>query len=155
MYFIGIDISKFKHDCAIIDEAGDTVTASWSFANNCEGFSLLKQLLDALDGQKKIGFESTGHYGHNLKLFLETNNFSFMEFNPLLVSKFVRSKSLRNTKTDSLDAVSIAQYLMTVEYKPYPPSFYHMVPTTMFPFFVFTLNPTSLGEATTDKLFFS
>lgn len=38
MYFIGIDISKFKHDCAIIDEAGDTVTASWSFANNCEGF---------------------------------------------------------------------------------------------------------------------
>ena len=49
MYFIGIDISKFKHDCAIIDEAGDTVTASWSFANNCEGFSLLKQLLDALD----------------------------------------------------------------------------------------------------------
>ena len=21
MYFIGIDISKFKHDCAIIDEA--------------------------------------------------------------------------------------------------------------------------------------
>ena len=70
MYFIGIDISKFKHDCAIIDEAGDTVTASWSFANNCEGFSLLKQLLDALDGQKKIGFESTGHYGHNLKLFL-------------------------------------------------------------------------------------
>ena len=126
MYFIGIDISKFKHDCAIIDEAGDTVTASWSFANNCEGFSLLKQLLDALDGQKKIGFESTGHYGHNLKLFLETNNFSFMEFNPLLVSKFVRSKSLRNTKTDSLDAVSIAQYLMTVEYKPYPPSFYHM-----------------------------
>lgn len=89
-------------------------------------FSLLKQLLDALDGQKKIGFESTGHYGHNLKLFLEANNFSFMEFNPLLVSKFVRSKSLRNTKTDSLDAVSIAQYLMTVEYKPYPPSFYHM-----------------------------
>ena len=54
MYFIGIDISKFKHDCAIIDEAGDTVTASWSFANNCEGFSLLKQLLDALDGQKKM-----------------------------------------------------------------------------------------------------
>ena len=25
MYFIGIDISKFKHDCAIIDEAGDKI----------------------------------------------------------------------------------------------------------------------------------
>lgn len=126
MYFVGIDISKFKHDCAIIDELGDVIASSWSFNNDCEGLALFGNLLNALDGEKKIGFESTGHYGHNLKMFLETNNFSFMEINPLLISKFVRSKSLRKTKTDSLDAQSIAQYLMTVEYKPYPPSFYHM-----------------------------
>ena len=126
MYFVGIDISKFKHDCAIIDELGNVITSSWSFHNDREGFSLFRDLLDALDGDKKIGFESTGHYGHNLKLFLESNGFSFMEFNPLLISRFVHGKSLRKTKTDSLDAQSIAQYLMTVEYKPYPPSFYHM-----------------------------
>ena len=126
MYFVGIDISKFKHDCAIIDELGDVITTSWSFNNDCEGFSLFRELLNALDGEMRIGFESTGHYGHNLKMFLESNNFSFMEINPLLISRFVRGKSLRKTKTDSLDAQSIAQYLMTVEYKPYPPSFYHM-----------------------------
>ena len=28
MYFIGIDISKFKHDCAIVDELGDVVTST-------------------------------------------------------------------------------------------------------------------------------
>ena len=72
MYFVGIDISKFKHDCAIIDELGDVITSSWSFNNDCEGFSLFRDLLNALDGEKKIGFESTGHYGHNLKLFLES-----------------------------------------------------------------------------------
>ena len=126
MYFVGIDISKFKHDCAIIDELGDVITTSWSFNNDCEGFSLFRELLNALDGEMRIGFESTGHYGHNLKMFLESNNFSFMEINPLLISRFVRGKSLRKTKTDTLDAQSIAQYLMTVEYKPYPPSFYHM-----------------------------
>ena len=126
MYFVGIDISKFKHDCAILDELGDVITSSWSFNNDCEGFSQFKQLLQALGGEQKIGFESTGHYGQNLKLFLESNGFSFMEINPLLISRFVRSKSLRNTKTDTLDAEYIAQYLMTVEYKPYPPSFYHM-----------------------------
>ena len=126
MYFVGIAISKFKHDCAIIDELGDAITSSWSFNNDCEGFSLFKELLNALDGEMKIGFESTGHYGHNLKMFLESNNFSFMEINPLLITRFVRGKSLRKTKTDTLDAQSIAQYLMTVEYKPYPPSFYHM-----------------------------
>ena len=124
MYFVGIDISKFKHDCAIVDELGDVITPSWSFQNDREGFSLLKELLDALDGKKKIGLEATGHYGQNLKLFLENNDFSFMEFNPLLINRFVHSKSLRKTKTDSIDALMIAQYLMTVEYKPYPPSFY-------------------------------
>ena len=126
MYFVGIDISKFKHDCAIIDELGDTVTPSRSFLNDREGFSHFKALLDSLEGEKKIGLESTGHYGQNLKQFLESNGFTFMEFNPLLVSRFVRSKSLRNTKTDSIDALSIAQYVMTVEYKPYPSSFYHL-----------------------------
>ena len=126
MFFVGIDISKFKHDCAIIDDIGDVVTPSWSFNNDCEGFSILADLLINLGEDIKIGFESTGHYGQNLKLFLETNSFTFMEFNPLLVSRFVRSKSLRKTKTDSIDALLIAQYLMTVEYKPYPPSFYHL-----------------------------
>ena len=54
MYFVGIDISKFKHDCAIIDELGDVITSSWSFDNDCEGFSLFRDLLNALDGEKKI-----------------------------------------------------------------------------------------------------
>lgn len=125
MYFIGIDISKFKHDCAVIDDSGEIITPSWSFTNDSEGFSQLKLLLDSLDSETRIGLESTGHYGMNLKLFLETNNFSFMEFNPLLINRFVKSKSLRKTKSDSIDCVMIARYLMTVEYKPYPSSFYH------------------------------
>ena len=125
MYYIGIDISKFKHDCAVIDDSGEIVTPSWSFTNDAEGFSQLKLLLNSLDTETGIGLESTGHYGMNLKLFLESNNFSFMEFNPLLINRFVKSKSLRKTKSDSIDCMMIAHYLMTVEYKPYPSSFYH------------------------------
>ena len=125
MYYIGIDISKFKHDCAIIDDSGAVVSPSWSFANDHDGFSQFKSLLDSLGDETRIGLESTGHYGMNLKLFLESNNFSFMEFNPLLINRFVKSKSLRKTKSDSIDCVMIARYLMTVEYKPYLSSFYH------------------------------
>ena len=33
MYYIGIDISKFKHDCAVIDDSGEIVTPSWSFTS--------------------------------------------------------------------------------------------------------------------------
>ncbi len=125
MYFIGIDISKFKHDCAVIDEEGEIITPSWSFTNDSEGFNQFKMLLDSLDSETRIGLESTGHYGMNLKLFLETNNFSFMEFNPLLINRFIKSKSLRKTKSDSIDCMMIAHYLMTVEYKPYPSLLYH------------------------------
>ena len=122
MYFVGTDISKFKHDCAVINELSDTITPSWSL----RGPFFSQKAVDSLEGEKKIGVEATGHYGQNLKLFLETNGFTFMEFNPLLISRIIRSKSLRNTKTYSIDAYSIAHYLMTVEYKPYPPSFYHL-----------------------------
>ena len=125
MYYIGIDISKFKHDCAVIDDVGEVITPSWSFANDHEGFSQLKVLLDSLGTETRIGLESTGHYGTNLKLFLESIGFSFMEFNPLLIKRFVKSKSLRKTKSDSIDCMMIARYLMTVEYKPYPSLLYH------------------------------
>ena len=126
MYYIGIDISKFKHDCAVIDDSGEIITPSWSFTNDSAGFSQLKVLLDSLDAETRIGLESTGHYGMNLKLFFESNNFSFMEFNPLLINRFVKSKSLRKTKSDSIDCMMIARFLMTVEYKPHPSSFYHI-----------------------------
>ena len=125
MYYIGIDISKFKHNCAVIDDVGDVVTPSWSFANDHEGFLQFKALLDSLGTETRIGLESTGHYGSNLKLFLEACDITFMEFNPLLINRFIKSKTLRKTKTDAIDCEMIARYLMTVEYKPYPPSFYH------------------------------
>ena len=87
MYYIGIDISKFKHDCAVIDDVGDVVTPSWSFANDHEGFLQFKALLDSLGSETRIGLESTGHYGTNLKLFLESCSTTFMEFNPLLINR--------------------------------------------------------------------
>ena len=125
MYYIGIDISKFKHDCAVIEDSGEIITPSWSFTNDTEGFTQFKKLVDSFATEMRIGLESTGHYGINLKLFLEANSLSFMEFNPLLINRFVKSKSLRKTKSDSIDCLMIAHYLMTVEYKPYPSLLYH------------------------------
>ena len=79
--FIGLDLSKFKHDCFIMDEHGEVVRNSFSFTNDREGFNTLLNVLNDLDPfhEKRIGFESTGHYGSNLKLFLEANGYSFME----------------------------------------------------------------------------
>ena len=74
-YFVGLDLSKFKHDCFIMNENGEVIRDSFSFENNREGFNTFLNVLKDLDSnqEKRIGFESTGHYGSNLKIFLERN----------------------------------------------------------------------------------
>ena len=127
MYFVGIDISKYKHDCFICNETGEVIEENLSFTNTNEGFIQLLNLLKSLDNSQeiRIGFEATGHYGMNLKLFLEKNNYSFMEFNPALVKRFISTQTLRRTKTDKKDAMLITKYLISVDYKPHPKQFYH------------------------------
>ena len=126
MIYIGIDISKYKHDCFICNDTGEVIVENLSFDNNKKGFQQFLDLLKPYDNSiARIGLEATGHYGLNLKLFLEKNNYSFMEFNPLLVKEFYKSLTLRKTKTDKVDAVVICQKLMSVPYKPNSKLFYH------------------------------
>ena len=124
--YVGIDISKYKHDCFICSNTGEVIVENLSFENNQKGFQCFLDILKPYDiFNVHIGLEATGHYGLNLKLFLEKNNYSFMEFNPLLVKEFSKSLSLRRTKTDKADAIVICQKLMSVPYKPNSKLFYH------------------------------
>lgn len=109
MYFVGIDIAKFKHDCFICTSEGVTVSESFSFDNSNTGFKQLQSALDHLDHSQhiKIGLEATGIYGKNLKLFLSSIGYEFHELNPLLVKRFHDSLSNRKTKTDKIDARTI------------------------------------------------
>ena len=126
MIYVGIDISKYKHDCFICSNTGEVIVENLSFDNNQKGFQQFSDLLKPYDNSNvHIGLEATGHYGLNLKLFLEKNNYSFMEFNPLLIKEFAKSLSLRRTKTDKVDASIICQKLMSVPYKPNSKLFYH------------------------------
>lgn len=110
-YFVGIDISKYKHDCCIIHAADQSVVAKFTFQNDMDGFRQLIISLNSLSSLEniRIGFESTAHYALNLELFLEKAHHSFMEVNPVLISEFKKSTSLRRTKTDSIDCESIAR----------------------------------------------
>ena len=126
MIYIGIEISKYKHDCFICNDTGEVIVENLSFENTKKGFQQFLDLLKSYDNDNvHIGLEATGHYGLNLKLFLEKNNYTFMEFNPLLVKEFKKSLSLRRTKTDKVDATIICQKLMSVPYKPNSKLFYH------------------------------
>ena len=118
MFHVGIDISKFKHDCFIATDAGVKINA-FTFMNDYDGFQKLKNELSALSDPSliKIGFESTGHYGINLKSFLSKLGYTYLEFNPQLTSQFSKATTLRRTKTDKIDAKLIASMLGQFDYK--------------------------------------
>lgn len=128
MYVIGLDLSKFKHDCFIDTETGKVIRDSFSFSNDSSGFSLLLSVLNSLDPtqEKRIGMESTGHYGNNLMRFLSDHNLSFMVFNPYLTEKYRKATSLRKTKTDKIDAKIISKMLLSVDYQTYSSKSYHI-----------------------------
>lgn len=127
MLYIGIDISKYKHDCIVIDDAGVIIRNVFSFDNSRTGFDQFMEMFKSLDPLeiKKIGFEATGHYQDNFKVYLERSGIEFMELNALLVYKFKNSQTLRGVKTDKTDARLIANYLSSIEFKPYPKISYH------------------------------
>lgn len=127
MYLIGIDISKYKHDCFIATEAGIPIKA-FSFDNNRLGFDLFLETLKSLDQSQeiRIGLESTGHYGSNLKQFICASGYTYLEFNPYLTHMFSKALSLRKTKTDKVDAKTISSMLGSVDYKTLHTRFYHI-----------------------------
>lgn len=129
MYLIGIDISKYKHDCFIATETGEVVYESFSFKNDSIGFNEFLNILNSLDPtqEKRIGMEATGHYGNNLMRFLHEHNFSFMVLNPYLTEKFRQASSLRKTKTDKIDARIISKMLLSIDYQTYSSKSYHIL----------------------------
>ena len=68
MYFVGIDVSKYKHDCFIVTEAGEVIKDTFTFHNTRTGFDQFFSILDDLGPKNeiKIGLEATGHYMNNL-----------------------------------------------------------------------------------------
>jgi transposase len=119
IYYLGIDISKYKHNFCIINDAGQGVVEISSFENNKKGFQhLLEQLKPYNKSDVHIAFEATGHYSLNLELFLIDQGYSFMKMNPLVIHQFLKARSLRRTKTDKADSLTIANYLISVPYKP-------------------------------------
>ena len=95
------------------------------FTNNAEGFRRLQKELEICGkGNTRIGFEATGNYGINPKLFFERIGFDYMEINPLLVKEYIRSNTLRRTTTDKLSARAIAGYISEKAYRSHSESFY-------------------------------
>ena len=114
MVCVGIDVAKDKHDCCILDSEGTTLVDCFTIPNNMDGFkSLLQTIQDCSQKSDKIkvGLEATGHYSYNILGFLLDNDLPVYVMNPLHTNLYRKSLSLRKTKTDRVDAKTIATML--------------------------------------------
>lgn len=57
--------------------------------------------------------EDTGHYSLNILTFLRSKGYQVFCYNPLLIKEFSKSTTLRKTKTDKKDSLTIAKKLLT------------------------------------------
>ena len=129
MVYVGIDIAKDKHDCFIMGTGGEVLRDVFVISNNIDGFNDLFQKIQAASesfNNVKVGLEATGHYSYNLLGFLIDKGFAPFVINPLHSTLFRKSLSLRKTKTDKVDARTIAAMLASdLDFKSYTDTAYH------------------------------
>lgn len=126
---VGIDVSKDKHDCFIQSSEGEVLVDVFAIPNNMDGFNILLEKIQGCATSQdkiKVGLEATGHYSCNLLGFLLDNGLTTYVLNPLRTNLYRKSLSLRKTKTDRVDARTIAAMLLSdVGLKPYTDTAYH------------------------------
>jgi len=126
---VGIDVSKDKHDCFIVNSEGEVLADVFTISNSIEGFDTLLEKIRACASPQdkiKVGLEATGHYSYNLLGFLLDNGLATYVLNPLRTNLYRKSLSLRKTKTDRVDARTIAAMLLSdAGLKPYTDTAYH------------------------------
>jgi transposase len=111
--FVGIDVSKDSSSARGLGPEGQSCF-SLSFPMDSAGFSdLLKSIgSHCVDlSEVMVAMESTGCYHLNLYAFLISQGMKTVVINPLIISNFAKL-SLRKTKTDKKDALTIAQFVL-------------------------------------------
>ena len=129
MIYVGIDVAKDKHDCFITNSDGEVLFQVFTIQNNRDGFDDLFSKIQSLSSDMsniKVGLEATGHYSYNLLGYLIDKGLPTFVINPLHTNLYRKSLSLRKTKTDKVDARTIAMMLMSdVNLKSYSDTSYH------------------------------
>ena len=129
MIYVGIDVAKDKHDCFITNSDGEILFQVFTIQNNRDGFDDLFSKIQSTSSDVsniKVGLEATGHYSYNLLGYLINKGLPTFVINPLHTNLYRKSLSLRKTKTDKVDARTIAMMLMSdVNLKSYSDISYH------------------------------
>jgi transposase len=115
--FVGIDVSKYKHDIAIVNEQKQLVGKPFVIKDDRDGYQDFLQRLDDLAQQYHIqkfyiGLEATGDYWKNIYYFLKQQPQPYIVtvINPVQTNAHAKTE-LRRAKTDPVNAKDIALFM--------------------------------------------
>jgi len=124
MFYLGIDIGKFHHAAALMNQRGKVIATLPSFSNTRSGFQRLLGLISSHlppAEELSIGMEATGPYWIPLAEWLKTHGRIPVILNPIKTAS-LRNYGVRGSKTDNIDSVLIANTLRIEGEQPQPRS---------------------------------
>ena len=116
--FVGIDVSKLKHDVAVIDENKTYLGKPFVIKDDLSGYQFLLNRLQTYENEYGtqrfyIGLEATADYWKNIYYYLKRQSplYSLTVLNPVQTKAFAKTE-LRRAKTDPVNAKDIALFMM-------------------------------------------
>jgi len=117
MISVGIDVSKGKSTICILKPYGEILMSPHDYNHTQSDMKMLVDKLCKLDDEIHITMEATGNYHLPIAQYLKSNGYIVYIINPLEMKRY-RCQGIRNPKTDSIDAVMIAQYGIDYWFRP-------------------------------------
>ncbi len=123
--FIGIDVSKAKHDVAMMDAKQKLWAPVFHIAASRAGYEQLRSRGAQMQQRHHaarihFGVEATGEYWKNLLHFLQTLSPAFVlsVLHPVQTKKFAQAE-LRRAKADPVNAQDLARFLVQKRPRPW------------------------------------
>ena len=112
MFAVGVDVSNGRSTVAVLGKAQKVVMKPFEVQHTTEGFASLIEKLNALEGESRVVMEHTGRYYESFAMSMYRAGFFVSTVNPLVIKEFRDGISVRKVKTDSADAMKIAQFAL-------------------------------------------
>lgn len=123
MNAVGIDVSKGKSTVAVIQPFGVIVAEPFDVFHTDSGLKKLVSFIKSLSGETKVVMEYTGTYYEPIANALHYAGIFVSVVNPLVLNDYDTNR-VRKVKTDKLDALKIASYVLDnwIKLRKYEPA---------------------------------
>ena len=106
---VGVDVSKGKSTICILKPYGEVLMSPNDYEHTQRDLKKLVDQMDSFEDEIHVTMEATGNYHYPIATYLKKRDYDVRIVNPLEMKRY-RCQGIRNPKTDSIDAIMIAQY---------------------------------------------